>query len=144
MDNKSYFEKLKDPRWQKLRLKVLERDCWCCVLCNCPDKTLNVHHLSYENGKDPWEYELQDLATLCDDCHEQEKTDRQIENNLIKELKRKFISYRILSDITDAIRNMELPHVPEVTATILCDFLQDRGKMKSMVYDFFGKLNAEK
>lgn len=65
---KSYSELLKDPRWQKKRLKILERDGWRCKLCYSTVKTLNVHHLKY-NGK-PWEADNDDLITLCKDCHE--------------------------------------------------------------------------
>lgn len=28
-----YKEKLKDPRWQKKRLQIFERDDWCCQKC---------------------------------------------------------------------------------------------------------------
>jgi hypothetical protein len=28
-----YSDKLKNPKWQKIRLQVLERDEWCCQYC---------------------------------------------------------------------------------------------------------------
>ena len=56
-----------DPRWQKKRLEILERDGWQCVACGSKDKTLNVHHLMY-NGK-PWITPGPYLQTLCEDCH---------------------------------------------------------------------------
>lgn len=31
--SKSYAEKFKDPRWQKKRLKIMERDNWKCCEC---------------------------------------------------------------------------------------------------------------
>ena len=34
-----YSEKLRDPRWQKARLKVLERDNWTCVNCGETERT---------------------------------------------------------------------------------------------------------
>lgn len=49
----SYLELLKDPRWQKRRLEILERDGWECQNCGGKDKTLHVHHKRYR-GK-PWE-----------------------------------------------------------------------------------------
>lgn len=73
----SYSEKLKDPRWQKVRLKVFERDYWQCMRCDCDNKTLHAHHLKYENGKDPWEYDLKDIVTLCDDCHTKAHDDNE-------------------------------------------------------------------
>jgi len=65
----NYVDKLKDPRWQQMRLKVFERDEWMCQCCLEKNITLNVHHLSYEKGKDPWEYPMENLLTVCEDCH---------------------------------------------------------------------------
>jgi len=67
----SYGELLKDPRWQRRRLEILERDNWTCQACTSTDKTLHVHHKFYLSGKTPWEYENDNLVTLCLDCHEQ-------------------------------------------------------------------------
>ncbi len=65
-----YSQKLRDPRWQKLRLEIMNRDEFECKHCFSNDKTLNVHHFGY-NG-DPWEVEPKSLITLCEDCHEEE------------------------------------------------------------------------
>jgi len=67
---KSYSEKLKDPRWQKKRLRIFERDKWKCLDCGATDNTLHVHHLRYFNGADPWDYDDVHLATLCEKCHQ--------------------------------------------------------------------------
>ena len=72
MDRKSaYAAKLRDPRWQKLRLEILERDGWECQACMSKDKTLHVHHLCYELSLEPWEYNESYLLTLCEDCHKE-------------------------------------------------------------------------
>lgn len=70
----SYAEKLRDPRWQKVRLEVLDRASWRCGICCKKDKTLHVHHGYYEKGLDPWEYETQTLWSLCEDCHKKTET----------------------------------------------------------------------
>jgi hypothetical protein len=62
----AYSEKLKDPRWQKLRLEILERDEWSCQACGNAEKTLHVHHTHYVKGFEPWDY--------VDDCHEIESS----------------------------------------------------------------------
>jgi len=62
-----YSEKLKDPRWQKTRLRVMERDGWRCVHCRDTGNNLQVHHTMY--AKDPWSVDDQFLITLCEDCH---------------------------------------------------------------------------
>lgn len=66
----SYSEKLRDARWQKKRLEIMERDSFHCLCCNhSVSKPLNVHHLYYEKGLEPWEHENEIMVTLCDDCH---------------------------------------------------------------------------
>jgi hypothetical protein len=67
---KTYSEKLKDPRWQKKRLCVMQRDGFKCRDCGGEKKTLNVHHCMYQRGE-PWETEDAFLLTLCEGCHEQ-------------------------------------------------------------------------
>lgn len=66
---KTYAEKLKDPRWQRKRLEIMERDGFKCRHCRSTEKTLNVHHRIYRKGKMPWDYEDDVFVTLCEDCH---------------------------------------------------------------------------
>lgn len=68
-DKHSYLEKLRDPRWQRKRLEVFQRDNFACTACGDTESTLNVHHKMYEPGKDPWDYPLSSLETRCDKCH---------------------------------------------------------------------------
>lgn len=67
----TYAEQLRDPRWQKRRLEVLERDEWQCLECGAKDRELHVHHVRYKYGLKPWEYEDQDLRAMCSTCHKQ-------------------------------------------------------------------------
>jgi hypothetical protein len=68
-DARSYAELLKDPRWQRKRLEVLQRDEWACTWCGQADVTLHVHHRKYLRGRPPWESPAKDLCTLCEICH---------------------------------------------------------------------------
>lgn len=70
MSKQSYYEKLKDPRWQKMRLAIMERDCFACTECGDQKATLHIHHRYYVSGRDPWEYPKWSLTTLCENCHE--------------------------------------------------------------------------
>lgn len=70
--NTVYLEKLKDPRWQKKRLEIFERDEWACQRCGDKKTTLHVHHTCYKKGRTPWDYEGHQLLTLCEDCHSNE------------------------------------------------------------------------
>src|SRR5688572_16652418 len=65
----TYAEKLQDPRWQKKRMGVLERDNFACKLCGNTKIRLDVHHHLYETAKDPWEYSDDVLDTYCKNCH---------------------------------------------------------------------------
>ena len=76
MAKTSYSELLKDPRWQKKRLEILERDGWRCGWCDSSTKTLHVHHKAYKPGCKPWEYENDWLMAVCEDCHQFEYEDR--------------------------------------------------------------------
>lgn len=71
----TYSELLRDPRWQKKRLKILERDGWGCKSCGDKSSTLHVHHRNYLQGKKPWEYEDHWLVTLCINCHKEEESE---------------------------------------------------------------------
>lgn len=65
----TYYQKLKDPRWQKRRLEVMQRDGFKCRDCGRTDLTLHVHHCAYA-ARDPWEARDNVLLTLCEECHE--------------------------------------------------------------------------
>lgn len=62
------MRQLQDPRWQRKRLEIMDRDGWMCVACGASDKELHVHHLRY-TGRD-WEASNEDLQTLCHECHD--------------------------------------------------------------------------
>jgi 5-methylcytosine-specific restriction endonuclease McrA len=74
----TYKEMLRDPRWQKKRLQIMERDGFACRKCSATTKTLNVHHgLYYGYGQPPWEYPAATLFTLCEDCHVEEEAHKK-------------------------------------------------------------------
>lgn len=62
-----YLKQLKDPRWQKKRLLILQRDNYTCQLCGDTETTLNINHKSYSGQ--PWEVDDSELETLCEHCH---------------------------------------------------------------------------
>jgi len=63
----TYAEKLRDPRWQKKRLEILNRDNFTCQCCGDKDSTLVIHHKVYAG--DPWQVTKDNLITYCDHCH---------------------------------------------------------------------------
>lgn len=62
-----YMDKLKNPKWQKKRLEILQRDEWRCRLCGDAETTLHIHHLEYSGQ--PWQAHNDKLITICEDCH---------------------------------------------------------------------------
>ena len=58
--------KYRDARWLKLRNKALERDDYTCQNCGS-DYSPEVHHKHYRGNI--WDSPLDDLQTLCPDCH---------------------------------------------------------------------------
>lgn len=66
----TFWEKYKDPRWQRKRLVVMENANFCCEGCGSDSKTLNVHHKLYRRGHDPWDYSDSELMCLCEACHQ--------------------------------------------------------------------------
>jgi hypothetical protein len=126
MSTKTYSEKLKDPRWQKKRLEIMQRDSFSCCSCSGSDNTLHVHHLQYERGKEPWDYQNSSLATLCESCHVFEHDHDSIKEDLIKMLKSKgFTNDNLLSIMEGTFlfnRDTTSPNdVADVIFHLMCD-----------------------
>ncbi len=76
-ERKPYWQLLRDPRWQRKRLEIMQRDKFMCCDCGAKESTLNVHHAYYRKGADPWDYPSFMLRTLCEFCH----NERHIKTN---------------------------------------------------------------
>jgi len=116
----TYQEKLKDPRWQKLRLEIFERDEWMCRCCQDDENTLMVHHLSYSPGKEPWDYPPDNFLTLCKTCHENElETRPDYEKMLLQAIREKGFMADDLYRLVRAFLKLSIIYIPEVTASII-------------------------
>jgi hypothetical protein len=73
----SYFEKLRDPRWQRKRLEILGAQGFTCQRCSDGSSPLHVHHAFYAKGLEPWEYEAGAYVVLCESCHETAEVERR-------------------------------------------------------------------
>lgn len=91
-----YSDELKDPRWQRKRLEVMQADRFTCQVCFRSDKPLNVHHKKNIKGAKAWEYETNELITLCEDCH---KKNHHEEKKIV-------CIGLLLENITDQIRQI--------------------------------------
>ena len=68
----SYKEQLLDPKWEKKRSIIINRDHHKCQICGNHGNKNNpivVHHRYYQFGVLAWEYNNDVLITLCAKCH---------------------------------------------------------------------------
>lgn len=132
----NYSEKLKDPRWQKKRLEIFNRDEFACSVCFDTESTLCVHHKHYIKNLEPWEYPNELLTTLCSSCHEYETENMSLaENKLIQALKEKFFSFEI-EELASSVKRMDMVHVHDVVASLLCWILINK-ELKIELLDRF-------
>jgi len=92
LETTKFASQYKDPRWQKKRLEILGRDGFCCKSCGESGRTLHVHHKIYTYGKMVWDYDDNNLITLCDDCHESIHEEYQSINNAILDFRERVVS----------------------------------------------------
>ena len=132
--NMEYSEKLKDPRWQKKRLEILERDDWRCQKCLDGNTTLHVHHRKYLPNSDPWDYPDHLLITLCENCHADEKEIwAKCSSAFIEQFQEKFLGHH-LAAFAAGIGCLKLQSVPDVVSAAYGFALYD-AKMQSIILD---------
>ena len=134
----TYSDKLKDTRWQKKRLQILERDGWSCQSCYDPDNTLHVHHRIYRPKTDPWDYCDANFVTLCGKCHKIEHEDIE---NAQKALRLavhigEFLSHDI-AVIARGLMDHKFRYPPEVVAAIIQTCFIDEGLCDQIVDMYF-------
>jgi hypothetical protein len=142
MKKNEYYEKLKDPRWQKKRLEIFQRDDFTCQRCYSTENTLNVHHLYYIPDREPWDYPNDILITLCQECHEYER-EYEYSQELIKILKVRHFLADDLELLAHSFYNLVFTKPPEVMATIISWALNNESIMKYVEEEYF-KYCAEK
>lgn len=133
----AYSEKLRDPRWQKMRLEVFNRDDWRCCVCGTKEVTLNVHHRWYERGQEPWEASLDQLVTLCEDCHGNESNNRRADEERLLATLRRFYYSHDLYQIEKVFLSMPLIHVGEVQLTAVAWYLSCPEKMQAVMDEYW-------
>ena len=122
----TYSEKLKDPRWQKKRLQILERDNWTCQICEATDKTLHVHHWQYYRDTEPWDYDEWLLVTVCDDCHSSERDSNLCFHSFVDTiLKRSCVGAYEMADLFRMLRFVSSGHGELVIRPVLGNKLPD-------------------
>ncbi|MCK5617048.1 HNH endonuclease [Candidatus Pacearchaeota archaeon] len=132
----TYQEKLRDPRWQRKRLEIMERDKWECKKCGNDTKTLHVHHRNYENYIDPWDYPNDTLVTLCDSCHTYEHKRLESSNSDTISWMRHSLFSDQMTRIAWSFKIMPFCASKDFVTDALCWFIRDSEMQKLMVSEY--------
>ena len=116
----AYAEKLKDPRWHARREEIFTRKGRLCTDCEAtPDDVgaLQVHHLNYIRGREPWDYEDDYLIPLCRSCHENRQS---IEDETKQEIALLFgkMSVWQVYEMGKTARRLRAEHRPDVALAV--------------------------
>ena len=114
---KTYSEKLRDPRWQRRRLEILERDGWTCQHCDETDKTLHVHHKWYDG--EPWESQDEALEALCEDCHREEAACRPAAEKMLLQSLKEHLNWYELDWLAEAFEGMPTPVAKALVVSVM-------------------------
>lgn len=138
----NYKQKLLDPRWQRRRLQILQRDDFRCTSCGNADDTLHVHHFAY--GVNPWDVDDKHLTTLCSQCHEYEHKHReQAEKVLLSAIRKAGFLAGSLDCMAEGFEEMQPFHAEEVMASVFKWFLQEPQIMNRLCDMFFEHLSEK-
>jgi hypothetical protein len=143
---KTYLDKLKNPKWQKKRLEILNRDKFECQSCYDTESMLVVHHRVYEKGCEPWEYDNKYLVTLCEDCHTKEHEEKlQYESLLLKEF---YLAGFFADDLRELASGLNqtkrLVHIPGVVSSAFAFAFKNKDMQEVIVDMYFKHLEDKK
>jgi hypothetical protein len=68
----TYQEKLQTPEWRDFKFRIVEKRGCSCQECGGSVEAkgpLELHHITYLRGREPWEYPDSLLLLLCQECH---------------------------------------------------------------------------
>lgn len=104
-----YTDLLKDPKWQKKRLEIMNRDNWRCNNCHDDSEMLVVHHKYYDKDKMPWEYCNKAYITLCFGCHDElHKDQKQLHSDIIENFRHSEFSMEEIWEISQIFNYLDL------------------------------------
>jgi len=136
----TYLDKLKDPKWQKKRLLILQRDEFTCQNCFSDKETLHVHHLIYSDGS-PWDIDDKHLITLCENCHKSiTEEEKEYKTLLIDSVKGAGFMGDDLRELAEGFHSIKnLPHISGVVASVINYFVKHY--LSFMVDEYFKHLS---
>lgn len=132
-----YTDLLKDPKWQRKRLEIMNRDSWKCGICQDDSEMLVVHHKYYDKDKMPWQYPDKAYITLCFDCHnELHKDQKQLHSDIIEHFKRSEFSMEEVWEIAKVFKYLKLRGKSSSRLILaLRVFLEDENSLEKILAD---------
>jgi hypothetical protein len=119
MKSDDFFSQYKDPRWQKKRLQIMERDAFVCICCGDEESPLNVHHKKYIKDKKIWEYDDNNLSTLCESCHKEVHEIKEKINDCLSDIPEMFLrEHRDLIIATQFLWPNELQNITDLITSL--------------------------
>jgi hypothetical protein len=108
-ESMTYSQKLRTPEWREFRERVFAhypRVCFDCA--NDPEDTekMEVHHRRYFWGREPWEYEMEDVRIVCRACHDEIHKCEDAWRNIIRALPPWVVSE--VQRLADEMQDMEV------------------------------------
>ena len=82
----SYKNKLRSDTWKRFSEDVKRMDGYKCVDCGS-ETNLHVHHKIYYGYRNPWEYTIDLLETLCCTCHNRKHIEKDLCHFVVKDRK---------------------------------------------------------
>jgi hypothetical protein len=131
----AYQKKLLDPRWQKKRLKILERDDWTCTVCGRIDRTLHVHHEEYFG--DPWDISDNKLSTVCCVCHEEKHLPNETKKVVNIKANKKISKHAFLSELLNIRSFSDYNQNPKALPQHIKNMWNSREKVYHMTDEYF-------
>lgn len=96
MNKKNFLAQYQTKEWFELSKRIKARDNNTCQMCGCNNKPLSVHHLCYREGN-ILNNNDEELITLCEDCHREQKESREYAFELLNDLRTVYTDYEIAS-----------------------------------------------
>lgn len=143
MKNKDFFNQYKDPRWQKKRLKILNRDNFKCVLCGEDKDTLHIHHKKYEYNTPVWEQDDKFLVTLCESCHVFETEGKNCFSVLEGVIKERFFSTDYIELGRAFLSIINKPYPPSVLSDAIERWFNTNNGMDIVLKWYFSFLKGK-
>ena len=64
-----YLIRLQDPKWKEKADQIRVQRKHTCECCGTKNAAMQIHHIYYQKGLDPWGYDDECYSCLCPKCH---------------------------------------------------------------------------